>query len=222
MATASFTQPRIEYRRFRSRSADADWDYFPFGRWGRGYRVNEIQRAKLRRFGTWIVEPAQLLISVLIVVAIAGRFVDYKDVLQFALVIGAAVTPFAFFMIAEWLYVRRLPPAERPLTLSEIHSFLALTQARGRTRANLIVGSIGTVVFPVGVLLETMRGADWPRIAVAAYCVVICAYLAWQGYCVRRLQPPLTLPTHSDKSVIISYNYKNNAHPCTAGMRPVG
>jgi hypothetical protein len=180
--------PRIERGRFRTRSADADWDFFPFEIWGRGYRVNEKQRENLLRCVAWIFKPAAFLICILSVVALAGRFVDYMDELQVLLLAGAAVTPLVLYMIAEWLYVRRLPPAERPLTLREIHGFLALTQARSRTMAELALGSIGTAVFAGGLLLEITSGHPWPRIAVSAYCVVVCVYLAWRAYHILSLR----------------------------------
>src|SRR5215467_10381328 len=102
MASTSTSPPRIEYGRFRTRSADADWDFFPFGRWGRGYRVNEVRRGRLLYFVSWVLRPAAFLISLLCVAAIAGRFVDYKDALQISLLTGAAVTPPVLYVVAEW------------------------------------------------------------------------------------------------------------------------
>ena len=127
--------------------------------------MNEVRRGRLLYFVSWVLRPAAFLISLLCVAAIAGRFVDYKDALQISLLTGAAVTPPVLYVVAEWLYVRRLPPAERPLTLREIQGFLALTQTRGRTLAELVLGSVGTVAFAGGLSLEItsgMLGPEWP------------------------------------------------------------
>ena len=62
------TPPRIEERRFRTRSGDADWDFFPFGRFGCGYRVNEAQRARLLRIRDWTIMGGFLPPAVLFVV----------------------------------------------------------------------------------------------------------------------------------------------------------
>ncbi|HZF32689.1 MAG TPA: hypothetical protein VE914_02700, partial [Candidatus Angelobacter sp.] len=89
----------------------------------------------------------------------------------------------------------RLPPAERPLTLRDIHAFLAFTQDRGETLGKLVLASVGAVacfaLAAVGLHLATMTTAGrygWPGIAVGAYFGAALAYKAWQAYCVRRLQ----------------------------------
>jgi hypothetical protein len=107
MATASAGSPRIDRYRFRTRSADADWDFFPLGCWGPGYRVNEAQRHRLMHSGWGItllaLLAAQFLIGAAVIAAIGH--IDYNNFWNAVLLLLAMVTPLSLFVTARWLCV---------------------------------------------------------------------------------------------------------------------
>src|SRR6185312_15187657 len=122
MTLTSTGPPRVFSPRFRTRSADADWDFFPFGHWGPGYRVNEAQRHRLEHAGWGVTVLAGGLLVCAAVIAAIG-YVDYNNFWNAVLLLLAILTPFLLFVTARWLCVWRLPPAERSLTLHEVQVF---------------------------------------------------------------------------------------------------
>jgi len=185
MTAASVSPPRIEHSRFRTRSADADWDFFPFGRYGRGYRVNEAQRARVLRIQNWINMGGVPPLALFIVMDAANPWGVVPLALVFLAWVGLPPP-------AQWLYVRRLPPAERPLTQQDICGFLARTQSRGVALRVLTVETVCAVAFLV-MFAAGVRLAMPTVIAGSAYLSATLAYKAWQAYCVRRLQGRLKL-----------------------------
>ncbi|HZF34758.1 MAG TPA: hypothetical protein VE914_13235 [Candidatus Angelobacter sp.] len=189
MLTSSASPPRIEYRRFRTRSADADWDFFPFGRWGHGYHVNETQRARLLRIQSWIITGGFLPLAAVFIV------MDNANPWRIAPLVLAFLAYVVLRPTTQLLYVRRLPSAERPLTKQDMHVFLAHTQTKGEVLRQLILattGAVGSLVlFAVGLhLAKTTANPSyvWPGIGGTAYVSVTLACRAWEAYCVRRLQ----------------------------------
>jgi hypothetical protein len=152
MATASAGSPRIDRYRFRTRSADADWDFFPWGCWGLGYRVNEAQRHRLMHSGWGItLLAAQFLISAAAIAAIGH--IDYNNFWNAVSILLALVTPLSLFVAARWLCVWRLPPAERPLTLHEVQAYRALAHGRDKVLAT----AVGSATIAVLLLLSSGR-----------------------------------------------------------------
>jgi hypothetical protein len=208
MVTASASPPRIGYRCFRTRSADADWDFFPFGRWGPGHRVNEAQRARLLRIRSWIITGGFLPPAAVFIV------MDNANPWRMAPLVLAFLAYVVLRPTAQWLYVRRLPSAERPLTRQDMHGFLAHTRTRGEILRQLILATMGAigslVLLAVSLhLAKTTANAAyvWPAIGGGAYFSVTFAYNAWEAYCVHRLQGqfrPHVLNQSDNKSQHIS------------------
>lgn len=197
MATASADPPRVVCRWFRTRSSDADWDFFPFGHWGPGYRVNEAQRYRLEHI-VWpitVFAAAELLVGAAVFAAIG--YIDYNNFWNAVLLLLALVTPLLLFVTARWSYVWRLPPAERPLTLHEVQAFRALAHGRDKVLAT-VVGSTTTAVILLlltggAVTLEVTEGLRilWFSILIQGSAFVGFALCAWRAYGVLRLQPPV-------------------------------
>jgi hypothetical protein len=195
MATASAGSPRIDRYRFRTRSADADWDFFPLGCWGPGYRVNEAQRHRLMHSGWGItLLAAQFLIGAAVIAAIGH--IDYNNFWNAVLLLLAMVTPVLLFVTARWLCVWRLPPAERPLTLHEVQAFRALAHGRDKVLATVVGSTTAAVLLLLlsgrAVTLEVTEGLriSWFLILSQGSFIVGSALCAWRAYGVLRLQPP--------------------------------
>jgi hypothetical protein len=138
---------------------------------------------------------AQLLVGVPLVVAI-DYFIDYNNFWNAVLSLLALVTPLSLFVAARWLCVRRLPPAERPLTLHEVQAFRALAHGRDKVLAT-VVGSTTTAVLLLllsgrAVTLEVTESLriSWFLILSQGPFIVGSALCAWRAYGVLRLQPP--------------------------------
>ena len=108
--------------------------------------------------------------------------------------------------------MRRLPPAERPLTRLDIHAFLALTQGGSEVLRQFVLATLATiaclVLFAASLYLaKTTANAAyvWPAIGGGAYFCVTFAYKAWEAYCVRRLQGLFTpsIFNQSDNKITI-------------------
>jgi hypothetical protein len=195
MATASPGSPRIDRYRFRTRSADAAWDFFPLGCWGPGYRVNEAQRHRLMHSGWGItLLAAQFLIGAAVIAAIGH--IDYNNFWNAVLLLLAMVTPVLLFVTARWLCVWRLPPAERPLTLHEVQAFRALAHGRDKVLATVVGSTTAAVLLLLlsgrAVTLEVTEGLriSWFLILSQGSFIVGSALCAWRAYGVLRLQPP--------------------------------
>ena len=106
---------------FRSRSSDADWDFFPWGRWGRGYRVDDEEMAPLQRlerrmfviaFIAWL--GASFVLGDRLTPPVSSHFAFYGVSLAILL-----ASKLAYDAVATWL-VRHNHAAERPLTRAEL------------------------------------------------------------------------------------------------------
>jgi hypothetical protein len=196
MATASAGPARVVSPRFRTRSADADWDFFPFGHWGPGYRVNEAQRHRLEHAGWGITAfAAQFVVGAAGIAAIG--YIDYNNFWNAVLLLLAITTPVLLFVTARWLCVWRLPPAERPLTLHEIQVFRALAYGRDKVLATVVLSTtVAAGLFLIdgyAATLEAMtEGArtSWFLVLSQGSLIAGFALCAWRAYGVLRLQPP--------------------------------
>jgi hypothetical protein len=197
MATASAGSPRIDRYRFRTRSADADWDFFPLGCWGPGYRVNEAQRHRLMHSGWGItllaLLAAQFLIGAAVIAAIGH--IDYNNFWNAVLLLLAMVTPLSLFVTARWFCVWRLPPTERPLTLHEVQAFRALAHGRDKVLATAVGSATMAVLLLLlsgrAVTLEVTEGlrTSWFFILSQGSAIMGFALCAWRAVGVLQLQP---------------------------------
>ncbi|HZF34757.1 MAG TPA: hypothetical protein VE914_13230 [Candidatus Angelobacter sp.] len=196
MATAPAGPARLVYRSFRTRSADADWDFFPFGHWGPGYRLNEAQRHRMQH-AAWVITAlaAQFLVGAAVIAAIGH--IDYNNFWNAVLLLLASATPVSLLVTVRWLCVWRLPPAERPLTLHEVQAFRALAYGRDKVLATVVVSTTAAVVLFLmdgyAATLEAMTEGvrtSWFLVLFQGSFIVGSALCAWRAYGVLRLQPP--------------------------------
>ena len=117
---------RYALGKIRTRREDGDWDYFPNGWLGRGYRVDA---AELARF-VWLERVAMLAAvliwpcaAVLLAVVLRGSIAPRIAILGGGL--AAFVIATAWFRVAVARRGQRLPPAERPLTWIELRRWEA-------------------------------------------------------------------------------------------------
>jgi len=195
MATAPAGPARLVYRSFRTRSADADWDFFPFGHWGPGYRLNEAQRHRMQH-AAWVITAlaAQFLVGAAVIAAIGH--IDYNNFWNAVLLLLTSATPVLLLVTVRWLCVWRLPPAERPLTLHEVQAFRALAYGRDKVLATVVVSTTTAVLLLLlsgrAVTLEVTEDLriGWFFILSQGSFIVGSALCAWRAYGVLRLQPP--------------------------------
>jgi len=195
MATASADPSRVVYPGFRTRSADADWDFFPFGHWGPGYRLNEAQRHRMQH-PAWGITAVAAIFLVWAGMEAAIGTIDRNNFWNAVLLLLAIVTPLLLFLTARWLCVWRLPLAERPLTLHEVQAFRALTHRRDTVLATIVVSTATAVLLLLldghTVMLEaTTEGLriSWFLVLSQGSFITACAFCAWRAFGVLRLQP---------------------------------
>lgn len=134
--------PRIAQGQFRSRQSDADWDYFPFGFWARGYRVTTSDAARLAR-----LDRLQQLIAfcVWLCIALSAAVLWPGAIPADLLVVGSGL--FALLLAMTWYWVaaarvvRGHGPAERPLTWMELRRWEAMTVPLWRVLLALAVAA---------------------------------------------------------------------------------
>src|SRR5215467_14108666 len=133
----------IENAGFRERP-DGDWDYFPKGVLGRGYRVTVAQRAELQQALRSYYKAVGVIVGALILIQAFITPVSGK------LILGAV----ALLAILPWSLVLRkqrrrilgdAPPADRRLTLGEAQQATAEHISKGRMLFLLIAGPIMTL-----------------------------------------------------------------------------
>jgi hypothetical protein len=122
MRAPFFSPYPFYYTLFRRRS-DGDWDFFPYLRWGRGYRANAMQRTDLieamLRYDLW------LCVSLSIVLALATLALSqllgsdgtthrggFADAMSFVLFIAATGVAFLLRLRSIRRLVKNLPSAE--------------------------------------------------------------------------------------------------------------
>ena len=126
---------------FRERT-DGDWDYFPRGTWGRGYRVTAAQRTELRQamrpyYKAFVFAAVALVLAQPLIVPLAGKLA----VPALALLAILAIVPWSIL----WRTRRRrilgdAPPAESRLTLADVQQTTAEHISEGQALLLLITG----------------------------------------------------------------------------------
>lgn len=131
---------------FRSRSSDADWDFFPLGRWGRGYRLNDEEMARLQRlerrmlaiaFIAWL--GASFVLAIRLTPPVSAHFAYYGVSLAILL-----ASKLAYDAVVRWL-VRHNHAAERPLTRAELESWAETRKPRA-TRLSVSRSLVALVI----------------------------------------------------------------------------
>jgi len=106
----------------RTRQSDGDWDYFPHGWLGRGYRVNAVELARLLR-----LEGRQTAVAAVLWIAASATIslIPPPETVGFPVAFfGGGLA--AFLAAKIWLlgavarHTRHLPRAERPLNWAQL------------------------------------------------------------------------------------------------------
>jgi hypothetical protein len=163
--SGALSPQRYAYGKFRTRQSDGDWDYFPYAWLGRGYRVDATGLAgfiQLER-GRWPAAIVAISWAVATVVFAVYQVEARQVEARIALLAGGAVAGLiwmAWFAIVVAWRTRRLPPAERPLTWTELRRW----EASGLSGWRLLL-SIGAAaaVAAVGFLIMD-RMTDDPEL----------------------------------------------------------
>jgi len=193
MTAVPASPPRIERGRIRTRSADADWDYFPLGLWGRGYRVNGAQLARFVRLEAFQTPVA---VAIWILTTFTISLVAGPETLEtfVAFVVGGFAGLLAskiWFLAAVARHVRPLPPAERSLTWIELQQWDATTTARWRVAFSVLVAAALTA-FGVFMMLRAIDDADverrWLGVMTAFLMLAVGMYGAYRFVGVLRRQ----------------------------------
>jgi hypothetical protein len=152
---------------FRKRT-DGDWDYFPVGRFGRGYRVRDFDKDEI--CDGLIQFEFILILALSVVFAAAEISISYigdgtaGEVARFALSLMALV---AVAVLGVWLlhwYVRRLvkssPLAETRLTAAEEYRLWAARIPKAVILLSAVLGSLGCIGTLIGTW-QVLRSGDW-------------------------------------------------------------
>jgi hypothetical protein len=178
------TPQRYAYGKVRTRQGDGDWDYFPYGWLGRGYRVNETELARLIR-----LEHGRSRMAVLAAIWVVASVVIgavFRDQIErsAALLAGAAVAGsimMAWFAVVVARRTRWLAPAERPLTWMELRRWEASVLSGWRLL--FLIGAAGTLT-ALG-LLFTVRAAPEPaldRVVLGTGLGLLCFAIGCYGF----------------------------------------
>lgn len=178
---------------FRQRP-DGDWDFCPYGRWGRGYRVSTIQRGELvdsmfRHDLGIIVCVMLILVLGLLAVATTGwdasGVTDAIELVLFPGLIGLIV-------LLRFRHLRRLttglPELEARPTRRELYQSYALNAPRPLLLIMLGLGPIGFVA-SVGGLFKAIGARDWASAILQAFIAALCAFAVWYYFQIWKNRP---------------------------------
>jgi len=168
----------IEASTFRERP-DGDWDFFPNGVMGRGYRVNAEQRAELQQM---LRRQYTSIGIVLLPVIIIQAF--FHSLLGKALVAVAALAVLTPFFLAFRTQRRRIigtaPGAERRLTMGEVQQAAAEHMPRGRVIFLLILGPVMTLM-GLFVTWTGLRDGDIEELLIGIFSLLFFGFCSWMG-----------------------------------------
>lgn len=168
----------IENSGFRER-ADGDWDFFPNGVLGRGYRVTAAQREELqkmlrRQYGVLGV----VMLPAIVVQAFFPSLVDKL------LVFGAAMlllAPFFWYFRSQRLrIIGGAPAAERRMTLGEAQQATAEHIPKARMILLLVLGPLMTLM-GLFVLWIGLRDDESEAMLIGVLCIVFFGFCSWAG-----------------------------------------
>jgi hypothetical protein len=186
---ASFFSPYPFYYSFFRRRSDGDWDVFPYLRWGRGYRVNAMQRADLIDS----MLRYDLGIGVCFAIVLAGASLaltkmdgfnsgtgrtGIADVLMSVLFLGS-IGLFAFLRFRNLRrLVKNLPPAETALTAAGEYALWAAQLPKAVILAVASLGSFGCIATVAGTW-HVLRSGDWLAVPLLMFTAAGFDVIAW-------------------------------------------
>ena len=182
-----FASDSMAHELFRPRP-DGGWDYFPHGRFGRGYRVNETEKNGLvdsllrSRVALSVGATVVFALAIVFIAQIGGSSDDggktARTVLAMLAFFGVCA---ATVLLSHW-HVRRLvkdlPLAETRLTIATEYRLAAAGMPKSTILLAATVGSIGCI----GALVATwhvLRSGDWLAVPIAVLSVAAAAWIAW-------------------------------------------
>src|SRR5215475_3284131 len=137
------------------RDDGGDWDYFPFGSWGAGYRIGVPERGRLcnvQRVMGFFRLTALGALGVVVV-----RHYNGDELMPGIWVSVAFLAMLCFDRFIRWAAVRRSPPTERGLTLAE--AYLARAQ-RSPRRTDWIAAAWSAVLFAAMIVLTASSALE--------------------------------------------------------------
>jgi hypothetical protein len=184
---------------FRER-VDGEWDFFPFGRFGRGYRVNAQQVSEIvrstRRYWQRLNACLVTIFGVAIITlgGIGGRRVQGAPgptalhILPFAAFVGMGA-------IFVYLYNRRLrrlvnglPLAETRLTRAEAVRLQAAQYSKRSILLGLVLFALGFIGNLIGIW-SVLRSADREGVLLLLFAAVVLGYGGWSYACLWKYRP---------------------------------
>ena len=168
----------IENSGFRERP-DGDWDFFPSGVLGRGYRVTAAQRDELqkmlrRQYGVLGV----VLLPAIVIQALFPALIHKLMVIGAAMVLLAPV--FWHFRRLRLRIIGAAPAAERRMTLGEAQQTTAEHIPKARMILLLVLGPLMTLM-GVFVLWIGLRDDETEAILIGILCIVFFGLCSWGG-----------------------------------------
>ena len=174
---------------FRER-ADGDWDYFPFGRFGRGYRVRAFDKDDL--WNALFHLQIALIVSLSLVFAAAEIAISYiggsagdgtaGNEARTALSLIAFVGVVALGILLLHWYVGRLvkgfPLAETQLTRAEAYRLWAARFPKLFILLCAVVCPVGFVGILIGIW-HVMRAGDWRDVPGLLFIAAVWGFGSW-------------------------------------------
>jgi hypothetical protein len=168
----------IENTGFRERP-DGDWDFFPNGVLGRGYRVTPAQRTRLHQ----VLRRQYAAIGIVLLPAIIVQ-AFFQTLLGKVIVFAVAMLLLApFFLVFRAQRMRIIGDAGSAggrLTLDEAHEATAAHIPKGRVIFLLIFGPLMTLM-GVFVAWIGLSEGDTGALLIGLLCIAIFGFCTWAG-----------------------------------------
>jgi hypothetical protein len=173
---------RYAIGRIRTRRSDGDWDYFPSGWLGRGYRVDAAELARFVRLERVATLAAVLIwpcAAVLLAVVVRGSIDPRTAIWSGGLV--ALVIATAWFRVAVARRGQRLQPAEGPLTWIELRRWEASVLSGWRLLL-LFVVAMGVMALGVLLVVRAAPDPDLDRVVLGTSLGFLCLVIGCYGF----------------------------------------
>ncbi len=170
--------------------ADGDWDYFPFGRFGRGYRVRAFDKDDLCdalfrfQFALVVILGLVFVAKEIAIAYIGGSAGDgaagntARTALSLVAFVGVAVLG---ILLLRW-YVRGvvkvLPLAETRLTRAEAYLLWAARFPKLLILLCAVVCPVGFVGILIGIW-HVMRAGDWRDVPGLLFIAAVWGFGSW-------------------------------------------
>jgi hypothetical protein len=181
---APFFSPYPVYYALFRRRLDGDWDFFPYLRWGRGYRVNAMQRTEL--IDSMLRYDLGLAVSLSIVFAVVALALTnlitsgggLADAILFVLFMGLVGVAVRLRFRSVRRLVENLPPAETVLKAGEEYALWAAQLPKPAILLMAILGLLGCIG-TVAALLYELRSGEWSSVPLLIVTAGGSGMIAW-------------------------------------------